>query len=146
MRLAYAADGRELAHSTPGRRAVRKAWAVSYWLWMAALAAAFYAFPDRHVLVWSALGLSSASAVIVGVVRNRPRKAWPWVFLAIGLFSFAAGDTTYNLLTTIGHERNPFPSGADLFYLVTCVCQVVAIYGLVRAGTANRDRSALLDS
>ena len=125
---------------------MKKVWAVSYWTWMAVLAAAFYAFPEQHMIIWSTLGASSAVAVVIGVVRNRPRKVWPWVLLAVGLLCFAAGDTTYNLLTSVGHERDPFPSVADIFYLVTCVSLVAGMFGLVRAGAAIRDRSAILDS
>jgi diguanylate cyclase (GGDEF)-like protein/PAS domain S-box-containing protein len=113
---------------------------------MALLTGAFYARPSWHIPVWSAIGALSAAAVVVGVVHNRPRRATPWVLLAISLVSFAAGDTTYNLLTSIGHEVNPFPSAADLFYLITCVTQVAGMFGLVRASTASRDRSALIDS
>ncbi len=113
---------------------------------MVLLSAAFYARPSWHIPVWSTIGVTGAVAVIVGVVRNKPRHRAPWVLLAISLVSFAAGDTTYNLLTSIGHEVNPFPSPADLFYLVTCVTQVAGVYGLVRAATAVRDRSALIDS
>jgi diguanylate cyclase (GGDEF)-like protein/PAS domain S-box-containing protein len=123
-----------------------KVWSYTYWIWMTLLAAAFYARPTWHIVVWSLIGLSSAGAVVTGVVRNRPRRVAPWLLLALGLVSFAAGDTAYNLLTTYGHEDNPFPSIADLFYLVTCVSQVAGIFGLVRAGTANRDRSTLIDS
>ncbi len=123
-----------------------KIWSISYWIWMTLLAAMFYARPSWHIIVWSLIGLSSAGAVVFGVIRNRPRRAVPWMLLALALVSFAAGDTTYNLLTTYGREVNPFPSIADLFYMVTCVAQVAGIYGLVRAGTANRDRSALIDS
>jgi diguanylate cyclase (GGDEF)-like protein/PAS domain S-box-containing protein len=121
-------------------------WFALYWIWMTLLAALFYAEPGWHIPIWSTIGVSSAGAVVVGVIRNKPRRTLPWILLAIGLVSFAAGDTTYNLLTSVGHEVNPFPSAADLFYVVTCISQTFGIYLLVRAGTANRDRSTLIDS
>ena len=123
-----------------------KHWMILYWIWMVLLTAAFYARPSWHIPVWSVIALTGATAVVVGVRRNRPRLATPWVLLAISLLSFAAGDTTYNLLTSVGHEVNPFPSIADVFYVVTCVTQIAGMFGLVRAGTASRDRSALIDS
>ena len=118
----------------------------AYWLWMLLLTVAFYARPTWHIPVWSAIALSGAGAVIIGVTRNKPRRKTPWVLLAVSLVSFAAGDTTYNLLTSIGHQVNPFPSLADVFYLITCVTQVAGMLGLVRASMAVRDRSALIDS
>jgi len=123
-----------------------KHWVILYWIWMVLLTAAFYARPSWHIPVWSAIGLTGAAAVVVGVRRNRPRRSAPWVLLAISLVSFAAGDTTYNLLTSVGNQVNPFPSIADVFYIVTCVTQIAGMFGLVRAGTASHDRSALLDS
>ena len=123
-----------------------KHWAIPYWIWMALLAAAFYAWPSWHIPIWSAIGLTSASAVVVGVIRNRPRKRAPWFMLGLALLTFAAGDTTFNLLTSVGHEVDPFPSAADLFYVITCLAQIAGMYGLVRAGTANRDRSTMIDS
>jgi diguanylate cyclase (GGDEF)-like protein/PAS domain S-box-containing protein len=123
-----------------------KVWSYSYWIWMTLLAAAFYARPTWHIFVWSLIGLTSAGAVVAGVIRNRPRRAAPWLLLALGLISFAAGDTAYNILTTYGHQDNPFPSIADLFYMVTCIAQVAGVFGLVRAGTSTRDRSTLIDS
>src|SRR5437773_2495977 len=85
--------------------------------------------------------LMSATSMLLGIQRNRPRRRTPWVILAIGILTFATGDTTYNLLTTILREQNPFPSYADLFYLVTCVCQNVGMVLLVRSMTYGRDRS-----
>jgi len=123
-----------------------KHWMILYWIWMVLLTAAFYARPSWHIPVWSMIGLTGAAAVVVGMKVNRPRLAAPWVLLAVSLVSFAAGDTTYNLLTSVGHQVNPFPSAADVFYIVTCVTQIAGMFGLVRAGTASRDRSALLDS
>jgi len=117
-----------------------KHWVILYWIWMVLLTVAFYARPSWHIPVWSAIALTGAAAVVIGVRRNRPRLAAPWVLLAISLVSFAAGDTTYNLLTSIGHQVNPFPSIADVFYIVTCVTQIAGMFGLVRAGTASRRR------
>ncbi len=121
---------------------------ILYWAWMALLAVVFYAWPlpSSHLVVWGLIGASSAAAVLVGVVRNRPRSRAPWLLLALALAAFAAGDTTYNVLTSVAHEVDPFPSYADLFYGVTCVAQVAGMFGLVHASTAVRDRSALIDS
>jgi len=73
-----------------------------------------------------------AAAVVVGVARNRPRRSAPWILPGDLAAVLRAGDTTYNLLTSVGHETNPFPSVADIFYMITCVTQVAGMYGLVR--------------
>src|SRR5262249_26351860 len=99
-----------------------------------------------HMIIWSAIALSSAGAMLLGIHRNQPRRRIPWVILAIGILTFGAGDTTYNLLTTVYAEQNPFPSYPDLFYLVTCICQNVGMVLLVRSMTHGRDRSSLVDA
>ncbi|OLB81069.1 MAG: hypothetical protein AUI14_04705 [Actinobacteria bacterium 13_2_20CM_2_71_6] len=112
----------------------------------AILTAGYYALPGWHMVLWSAIGGLSALAMAIGVRRNRPRRRIPWWVLAVGTLLFAAGDTTYNLLTTVYGQVDVFPSVADVFYLVNCVLQNVGMVLLARAMTAGRDRSNLLDS
>jgi hypothetical protein len=88
-----------------------------YGVWMVAVTAAFYAFPAGHLVFWSSLALSSAGAIAAGALIHRPRHPVPWWLLAIAVTVFAAGDTTYNVLTTLLGQENPFPSLADVFYL-----------------------------
>ena len=118
-----------------------------YWLWMGLLTAAFYAMPSWHVVIWSLIGASSAGAVIVGVIRNRPRRITPWILLAISLFCFAAGDTTYNILTNVLHESRSVPLGRRPVLPASRSWRMMAgMFGLVRAATATRDRSSIIDS
>jgi diguanylate cyclase (GGDEF)-like protein/PAS domain S-box-containing protein len=121
-------------------------WSAVYWAWMAVLTAGYYALPDWHILIWSTIGITSCAAITVGVVRNRPRRPVPWLLLAGAVLCFAAGDTTYNLLTTVGHQDNPFPSLADVFYGATCALNVAGMFGLVRSGARARDSANLIDS
>src|SRR5262245_27404016 len=113
---------------------------------MVALGAAFYVFPDRHVLIWCAIGILSAGAVLVGVQRHQPRRRTPWLWVAAGIVTFNVGDTVYNILAKVGSDPNPFPSFADLFYIVTYVMLAGGILGLSRAGAASVDRTVALDA
>ncbi len=123
-----------------------RTWSVLYWTWMAVLTAAFYALPNQHILIWSTIGITSCAAIVAGVVTNRPRRRAPWLLLAGAVLAFAAGDTVYNLLTTVWHQENPFPSAADIFYSGTCAMQIAGMWGLARSGAAARDRASLIDS
>ena len=76
---------------------------------MLALTAAFYAFPAWHLVLWSSLALSSAGAIAAGVVIHRPSHPMPWWVLAVTVTVFAAGDTTYNVLTTVLGQERPVP-------------------------------------
>ena len=86
------------------------------------------------------------AATVTGVIRNKPRLGIAWYLLAAALFSFIAGDTTYNVLTQFFHEVNPFPSLADLFYLLTYPLFAAGIFLLIRSRSSRRDRAALIDA
>jgi len=114
---------------------------------MIVLALLFYRIPGLHMLLWSAIGAASAGAVVLGVVRNRPRRPLPWVLIAAGLLAFTLGDTTYNFLTSVLDQEQPFPSAADAIYLGLFFPLLAAgVVGLARSGAANRDRASLLDA
>ena len=86
-------------------------------------------------------------AVALGVSRYRPPRPWPWIALALGLLAFAAGDTTYNFLTTVLGQDQPFPSAADVIYLGLFFPLIAAgLLGLARSGAASRDRASFLDA
>ena len=114
--------------------------------WMLILTAAFYALPAWHLVLWSLLALSSAAAIAAGVLINRPAHQLPWWLLAISVTVFAAGDTTYNVLTTVLGQTNPFPSLADVFYLAMYPINAVGLLLLIRHRTGGRDRGSLLDA
>jgi hypothetical protein len=80
-----------------------------YGVWMLALATAYFAYPAGHLVLWAALALSSAGAIAAGVLVHRPARPLPWWLLAVAVTIFAAGDTTYNVLTTILGQDNPLP-------------------------------------
>jgi diguanylate cyclase (GGDEF)-like protein/PAS domain S-box-containing protein len=117
-----------------------------YGVWMLALTAAFYAFPAGHLVLWSSLALSSATAIAAGVLMHRPPHQCPWWLLAIAVTVFAAGDTTYNVLTTLLGQSNPFPSLADVFYLAMYPISAAGLLLLIRHRTGGRDRGSLLDA
>ncbi len=113
---------------------------------MLALTGAFYAFPALHLVLWSSLALSSAAAIAVGVLIHRPARPLPWWLLALAVTVFAAGDTTYNVLTTILGQERPFPSLADVFYLAMYPLAAAGLVLLIRRRTGGRDRGSLLDA
>ena len=113
-----------------------------YGVWMLALTAAFYVFPAWHLVIWSSLALSSAGAIAAGVLMHRPTHPVPWWLLAIAVTVFAAGDTTYNVLTALLGQENPFPSLADVFYLAMYPIAAAGILLLIRHRTGGRDRGS----
>ena len=113
---------------------------------MLVLTVAFYAFPD---LPPRALELPRAEQ------RGRDRRRGadapaaapaPVVAARVAVTVFAAGDTTYNVLTTILGQENPFPSLADVFYLAMYPIAAAGLVVLIRRRTGGRDRGSLLDA
>src|SRR5437870_2820114 len=86
-----------------------------YLLLALAMVVTYFSLPGLHMVLWASLGLSSVVAILVGVRRNRPEQPLPWYLLAGAVGTFAAGDFTYNVLTLVLHQDNPFPSVADGF-------------------------------
>ncbi len=114
--------------------------------WMILLTVALYAFPAWHVVLYSAVGLTSAGAIGVGVVIWRPRRRGLWLLLAGALVTFSAGDTTYDVLTGVMGQDNPFPSAADVLYLAMYPLLAAGLLGFIRCRSARGDRASLLDA
>ncbi|MEV1287537.1 EAL domain-containing protein [Micromonospora sp. NPDC049679] len=112
----------------------------------AVISAAYYAFPSWHLATWGLLGLTSATAVLVGVRRNRPRRRAPWLLLAAALLTFTAGDAAYNILTDVLGRQNPFPSFADVLYQLFYGLLLAGLLLLPDRGLRGRDRPSLLDA
>jgi diguanylate cyclase (GGDEF)-like protein/PAS domain S-box-containing protein len=105
-----------------------------------------FALPNQHLFVWTAIGISSVSAILVGTARNAPRRGAPWYLLAAGVACLIAGDITADLLIRVFHQPDPFPSIADVFYLTMYVLIAVGMVWLYRSGTVRREISGLLDA
>jgi diguanylate cyclase (GGDEF)-like protein/PAS domain S-box-containing protein len=117
----------------------------AFWWWMAALTVAYYIFPSAALPLWAAIGLTSSGSVVAGVVLNRPRRALPWLLVAVAILTLTAGDVTYLFLTRVLGESNPFPAVSDIIYLAMYPVLVAGLLLLPRSTTV-RDRSAVIDS
>ena len=103
---------------------------------------AYFTVPgmEGNGLVFSLIGLSAAAAIIVGALRNRPRRLLPWMLFAAAQVSFVVGDLLYYAF----HFN--FPSLGDVFYLAVYPLLVAGLLVLIRARNAGRDRGSLLDA
>ncbi len=106
----------------------------------------YYCFPGMHSFLYAAIGLVGTAAVVHGVRLNRPSSLLPWALVAAALVTFVLGDSTYNLLTTVLGQVNPFPSVADAFYLLTYPAFTAALVVFNRRVAAHRDGAVVLDS
>jgi diguanylate cyclase (GGDEF)-like protein/PAS domain S-box-containing protein len=120
-----------------------------YAVWMVALAGVYFAAGDRFSALrtysWGLLGLTSVVAVVVGLVRNRPRRRLPWVLAAAAMTALLVGDTLYSYVTDVQRADDPSPMLADLSYFAMYPLLVGSLF-LLGPATPRRNRGGLLDA
>ncbi len=117
-----------------------------YVIWMTLLTVAYYGLPSLRVETWGLIGLSGVAAILAGVVINRPARKAPWLLLAGANLSFAAGQVSFLVLTQIMAAKVPFPSFADVLYLVTYPLYAAGLLIFIWWRTPDRDRRSLIDA
>ena len=116
-----------------------------YAVWMTLLIALYYWLPGLRVETWGLIGLSGVIAILAGVIINRPSRKAPWLLLALAQACFAAGQVSFLLAQAIGTQL-PFPSFADLLYLLTYPLYAAGLLIFIRWRTPDRDRRSLIDA
>lgn len=96
--------------------------------------------PALYVLV----ATSAVMAVVAGIRLNRPASAAPWLTLAAGLLLSATADLVWFGYDAIGDNPAPFPSVADVLYLLAYPVIAAGLLGL--GGRRTLDRAALADA
>ena len=117
-----------------------------YFIWVAVLVAAYYVLPGLRVEAWGLIGLSGVAAIVAGVVINRPARKAPWLLLAGANLSFTAGQVSFLVMTQIIKTTVPFPSFADVLYLVTYPLYAAGLLIFIWWRTPDRDRRSLIDA
>jgi signal transduction histidine kinase len=114
----------------------------------AALVTAYFLLPPdpARLLVWPAIGLSSAAAIVLGVRRNRPSHPAAWYLFAAGQLFLVVGDFLYFLRNRVLHPTGPAPYFADVLYLAMYPALVAGLLLLIRQRRPGRDRASLLDA
>jgi len=91
------------------------------------------------------IGLSSVTAILIGVRRHRPARPLIWWCFAGGQLLFVVGDLLYAVIDQVLHQ-NPFPSAADVFYVGGYPVLAVGLLVLIRGRISGRDRAGLIDA
>ena len=119
---------------------------VVYLVVCAVLVALYYVFPGNHLQLWTPLGLLAVVAMVVGIRRRQPDNPAGWYLLTAATFCFIMGDTTWNFLSEVLGQDNPYPSLADPLYLLTYPLFAAGLAMFIRARSTTRDRGSVLDS
>ncbi|HET6848853.1 MAG TPA: GGDEF domain-containing protein [Gaiellales bacterium] len=113
----------------------RNASVLAYLAIGSALSASYFVLPlgpDASHVVYQLIGLSGVAAIWAGNRRNGNGSAW--TALLLGIVLWVGGDGVWNSYRWVtGHEA-PFPSAADVLYLLAYLPLLVALALLVRGG------------
>jgi diguanylate cyclase (GGDEF)-like protein/PAS domain S-box-containing protein len=119
---------------------------IGYITAMGLLSVAYLALPSWHFGLWAIFGLASVAAIGYGTWQHRPSTVLPWVLIGAAVTTFALGDSTYNVLTDVLSQADPFPSAADALYLATFPLFASGLLVFSRRRRIERDRGGLLDA
>jgi len=116
-----------------------------YVMWWAVLVALYFTLPGLRAETWGLIGLSGVGGIVAGVVINRPTRKLPWLLLAAALASFTAGQVSFLVAQLVGVPL-PFPSFADVLYLLTYPLYTAGLLIFIWWRTPDRDRRSLIDA
>lgn len=119
-------------------------------VWLAfgtGITATYLLLPDQIVrdIVYAGLGLGSVVAILIGVRRHASAPKAAWYLFAAGLFSWSIGDSIYSWNADVRHTV-PFPSAADVFYLIAYPLLAAGIAVLIRRRGAQSGIPGMIDS
>jgi diguanylate cyclase (GGDEF)-like protein len=100
--------------------------------------------PVRDSVIVAA-GVCAVVAIFLGVRRHQPVRRGPWYLMAAGVALWTGGDAAWAwLVHVVGAE--PFPSVADVLYLLAYPLLAAALLMLGRRRGAPWNASAMLDA
>ncbi|MGZ4430226.1 MAG: diguanylate cyclase domain-containing protein, partial [Gaiellales bacterium] len=114
---------------------IRDRLSITYLVFGTALSAAYFVVPAsanvQHV-IYQAIGLSAVFAIWLGNKRHCSGRAWSAILVGIALW--VAGDGYWNAYHWLTGSEAPFPSAADVLYLLAYLPLLLGIVLLVRGG------------
>jgi diguanylate cyclase (GGDEF)-like protein len=90
------------------------------------------------------VAIAGASSVGLFVGARRVERRLPWYFLSASVFLLFVAEVLWVVLDQMGLE--PWPSVADVFYLLAYPVQAVTFFLLVRDRAPGRDMAGLMDA
>ncbi len=110
--------------------------------------AVYLLIPSQNVqdVVYQVPGTLAVGAIVAGVAIHRPSNARPWLLMAAGLLLTTAGDWIWVAYDFTAGDLQPFPSVADLFYVIGQIFILGSVVWLAKGRIPGGDRAGLLDA
>lgn len=97
--------------------------------------------------VWYSVGgFGAATVAVVGLRWHRPRPAWPWLLIALGLLCVAVGDVLWDLTELLRDAPGYTNLLANLAYLASYPCFALAVFGMLGRRWSRADALVLLEA
>jgi hypothetical protein len=118
---------------------VTRTWRVYLSVVGIAVIAYFLLSTGAQSLLYDAIALSAAAAMMGGIWLRRPQPISAWILLAMGVLLLAIGDVAYG-------TSQPVPSIADMFYISGHALLMLGVFGLAAERTHRRPLSMIVIS
>jgi diguanylate cyclase (GGDEF)-like protein len=114
---------------------------------VAAIAACllFIAPGSLRLATYDEIGLFSLAGLLLGTRRRSSSVSTPWMFVAVGLACFVAGDVAHSYYAIALHRSAPGASIVDAFYLGGDLVLALACSSF-RRSLGGKDRDAFIDA
>ena len=116
-----------------------------YAAWIALLVVVYYELSGLRVEAWGLICLSGVTAILAGLLLNRPARKMAWLLLATGLACFAAGQLSFLVAAKL-RVTLPFPSFADALYLSEYLLAAAGLLIFIYWRSPDGDRRSLIDA
>ncbi len=109
--------------------------------------AVFYVLPSATAqsIFYDVFAFVLVAGIVAGILINKPERWRLWVMLALGQGLFLAGDVLWGIYDQFLHV-DPFPSKADVLYLLGYPLIAAALVMLLRHRSPGQDRRGLIDA
>ncbi|MBW3657278.1 MAG: response regulator [Actinobacteria bacterium] len=127
-------------------RCAAPAWA--FLMLTGAVVAAHLVLPTGHAAqawVYFLLHVSMLGALVVGIVRHRPSRPTAWWVLVAGHVAYGVGNVSWYLGPEVFGWDLPFPSVADLFFIVGYSLIGVALWRFAILRSSHRSSTAVIE-
>ena len=95
---------------------------------------------------YNLVGFSSVGAVVVGVLMHQPTRPLQWYVLTFGMLILNIGEVIFTYYENVLGINAPFPSLADVFYLVAMPCFTAGLVLVHRSQVPGHQWANLIDA
>ena len=108
----------------------------------------YFLLPSVSVknVFYNLVGFSSVGAIVVGVRMHHPTRPLQWYVLAFGMLLLNSGEVIFTYYENVLGIEAPFPSVADVFYLVAMPCFAAGLVLVHRNQVPEHQWANLIDA